>query len=122
MKQNGIQTQKISREWFDECFKRTYNVEFVFNTDVKEFRRKYKYGEGADKPILVIFWPEYFMSNMIDDFQKVLRNYNEVFDVFYFKDQQKANQYFETSKMPKEVPHLYIVDPKGLKAVKTQNG
>ena len=23
--------------------------------------------------------------------------------------------------MPKEVPHLYIVDPKGMKAVKTQN-
>ena len=24
--------------------------------------------------------------------------------------------------MPKEVPHLYIVDPKGIKGVKTRNG
>lgn len=86
MKQNGIFTEQISREWFDECFKRTYNVEFVFNTDMDEFRRKYKYGTDAEKPILVIFWPEYFMSNMISDFQQVLRNYNGVFDVFYIKD------------------------------------
>ena len=53
---------------FDDCFKRTYNVEFVFNTSIKDFRKKFKYGIDAEKPMLVIVWPEYFMSNMISDF------------------------------------------------------
>lgn len=41
----------------DKSFKRTYNVEFIFNTNMKEFRHKIKYGK-AEKPILLIVWPE----------------------------------------------------------------
>jgi len=47
---------------FDSCFKRSYNVEFIFNTDMKDFERKYKHGKGAQRPILFIMWPEMFMS------------------------------------------------------------
>lgn len=53
---------------FDSTFKRTYNVEFIFNTDMAEFRQKYKYGKGAEKPILFISWPEMFMSQYVSDF------------------------------------------------------
>ena len=47
---------------YDRCFKRTFNVEFLFNTDMKEFRQKVKFGINAEKPILLIIWPEMFMS------------------------------------------------------------
>jgi hypothetical protein len=53
---------------FDLSFKRTYNVEFIFNTDMAEFRQKYKYGKNAEKPILLIMWPEMMMKQYVPDF------------------------------------------------------
>ena len=79
---------------FDQTFKRTYNVEFTFNTDMAEFRQKYTYGKGAEKPILFIFWPEMFMSQYVSDFSSTLRNYNDMFDVYYCNDEDEANKYF----------------------------
>lgn len=31
-------TEDIAKAVFDKCFKRSYNVQFLFNTDMKEFK------------------------------------------------------------------------------------
>lgn len=112
---NGPAVEKA----FDQCFKRSYNVEFLFNTDIKNsFKNKYKHGINAEKPILFILWPEMFMSQFIGDFDQVLRNYNNMFDVYYCHKEEDARRFFNTKIMPKELPHLYIIDPKSKKEVK----
>ena len=95
-------------------------MEFVFNTDIKtSFKNKYKHGLNAEKPILFIYWQEMFMSQMIGQFVDVLRNYDNMFDVYYCKDEAEAKRFFNTKIMPKELPHLYIIDPKSKKEVKS---
>jgi len=54
---DDLLVEETAEKLFDQSFKRTYNVEFVFNTDIKKsFKQKYKYGINADKPILFIYW------------------------------------------------------------------
>ena len=89
---------------------------------MKEFRQKIKYGKNAEKPILFIVWPEMFMEQYFSEFQATLRNYNEMFDVYYCKDVDHANRYFHAKTMPKEIPQLYIIDPKAKKEIKTLEG
>lgn len=60
-----------------------------------------------------------FMSQFINEFDSVLRNYNDMFDVYYCKDEADAKRFFNTKVMPKEVPHLYIIDPKSKKEIKS---
>lgn len=43
-----------------------------------------------------------------------------MFDVYYCKDEKEANKYFNMKQMPKELPHMYIIDPKAKKYVKDQ--
>mgnify|MGYP006906977285 FL=1 len=59
-----------------------------------------KYGKKAEKPILFIYWPEMFMEQYFTEFQATLRNYNEMFDVYYCKDENEANKYFNIKTMP----------------------
>ena len=59
------------------------------------------------------------MSQFISDFDQVLRNYNNMFDVYYCKDESDAKKFFNTKVMPKELPHLYIIDPKSKKEIKS---
>ena len=89
---------------------------------MKEFKRAMKSNDKAERPILLIVWPEHFMSNMVSDFSRVLRNYNDVFDIYYCKDENKAAEFFDVKKMPKEVPHIYIIDPKSKKPIKSRLG
>lgn len=56
---------------------------------------------------------------MIGQFVDVLRNYDNMFDVYYCKDEAEAKRFFNTKIMPKELPHLYIIDPKSKKEVKS---
>ena len=49
-----------------------------------EMEQKMK--KGVDKPILFICWPEYLMSMYVSEFSKVIRNYENAFDVYYCKD------------------------------------
>ena len=44
---NGIFTQSFCSAMFDTCFKRSFNVEYIFNTDMKEFSSKYKHQKDA---------------------------------------------------------------------------
>jgi len=64
----NLLVEETARKLFVNSFKRTYNVEFIFNTDMKSFKQKYKHGINADKPILFIYWQELLMNQMIGDF------------------------------------------------------
>ncbi len=61
-------TEKLAKDVFDKCFKRTYNVQFLFNTDMKELKALIKGKKKADKPILLLIWPEMFMSQYAQEF------------------------------------------------------
>lgn len=110
-KSNGLYTEKFSKELFDSCFKRSFNVEYIFNTDMDEFRQKLKNGTDSKKPILFILWKEMFMSVYIQEFQKVLRDLDNLFEVYFCDDDQFAAQFFNTKMMPLELPHIYIIEP-----------
>ena len=43
-----------------------------------------------------------------------------MFDVYYCNDYNEANKYFNMKQMPKELPHMYIIDPKAKKEVKSK--
>lgn len=43
-----------------------------------------------------------------------------MFDVYYCKDESDARRFFNTKVMPKELPHLYIIDPKSKKEIKSK--
>lgn len=71
----GFQTEEFAEEVFDECFSRSYSVEFVLNPNLKEFKRKFLKGKGASKPMLFIYCPPLYMSRYIGEFKEVLKNY-----------------------------------------------
>jgi hypothetical protein len=63
-----------------------------------------KIKNGIEKPILFISWPEYLMSMYVSDFSKVIRNYENVFDVYYCEDMERARDLIDTKSLPKEYP------------------
>ena len=70
----------------------------------------------------MILWPEMFMSQYAQEFQQALRKYNDMFDVFYCRDDSKAKLYFNTKQMPRELPALYIIDPKSQVELRSKEG
>lgn len=74
---------------------------------MKEFKRKYR--KGSDKPILLIVWKEMFMSFNAQEFGIALRDFNQLFDVFYCSDEKEVKKYFH-SYLPMDFPHVYIID------------
>jgi len=38
-----------------------------------------------------------------------------MFEVYYCKEEEVAAKYFNVSMMPKELPHVYIIDPNAQK-------
>lgn len=119
---NGLFTPGFCKSIFDSCFKRTFNVEYMFNTDMKEFKQKYKYGKEADKPIIFILWNDRFMSHFADQFNIVLRDFTDSFDIYYCNDREEAKQYFNTEVMPEVFPHIYIIDPNVKVPITTKDG
>ena len=105
-----MHTREFNQEVYDRCFKRSYDVEFLFNTDIGELKRKIKTG-NMDRPVLVIIWPEMFMSQYSHEFQNALRDYNSMFEVYYVRRQEDVKDLFHTQIMPKELIHLYLLDP-----------
>jgi hypothetical protein len=119
---NGLINEKFATSIFDESFKRSFNVPFFFNTDMKEFGRKFKYGQNAEKPILFIYSPPMYMSRYVGEFKEVLKNYSEVFDIYYTDDEKKAKRFFYTKEFPEVIPYVAIIDPKKKKEVKVTSG
>ena len=62
----------------------TFNVEKFASTDVKELEKKLR--EGHERPIMLISWPDYLMKMYVSEFSKVIRNYENAFDVYYVSD------------------------------------
>ena len=91
----GLQTENFAIEIFDQCFTRTFNVEFAFNPNYKEFTKKIK-SPKQTRPILFIYSPPMYMSRYLPEFKDVLRNYTEVFDIYYTGDQKEASKIFYT--------------------------
>lgn len=58
-----------------------------------------------------------YMSRYIGEFKEVLRNYTEVFDIYYTGSLDEASQLFYTKEFPEIFPYVVIVDPKKRKAV-----
>ena len=114
----GLFTPSFCKEVFDQCFKRTFNVEYMFNTDMKEFKHKLE-SEDNDRLLMFILWNDTFMGMNAKQFHKVLRDFNELFEVYYCNDDKVASEFFNTDLMPAEIPMIYIVDTK--KRVKVLN-
>ena len=67
-------------------------MEFTFNPNFKDFRKKFKNSDGkAQKPLLFIYSPPLYMSRYVGEFKSVLQNYMEVFDIYYTGDQEQAS-------------------------------
>ena len=115
----GLQTEKFAAEIFDQCFTRSFNVEFGFNPNFKEFRRKMKHPAQNQKPLLFVYAPAMYMSRYVGEFKEVLKNYNEVFDIYYTPDESKAQQLFHTREFPEIFPYVVIIDPKKRKSLKS---
>jgi hypothetical protein len=116
----GIQTEQFAIDIFDQCFQRTFNVEFIFNPNFEDFRRKFKDPERkATKPLLFIYSPPLYMSRYVGEFKAVLQQYNEVFDIYYTGDQAQASEIFYTKEFPEIFPYVVIVDPKKRKSLKS---
>ncbi|CDW85809.1 UNKNOWN [Stylonychia lemnae] len=117
----GFQTEKFAIQNFDQYFTRTFTVEFVFNPNFSEFKRKFKTGT-SQKPMIFIYSPAMYMSRYIGEFKQVLQNYTEVFDVYYTEDHNEAQQLFYTKEFPDIFPYVAIVDTKKKKGLKSSAG
>jgi len=62
------------------------------------------------------------MSRYIGEFKDVLKNYQEVFDVYYTDDQKQASEVFYTKEFPDIFPYVAIIDPKKKKSLKSEAG
>jgi hypothetical protein len=57
------------------------------NPNFQEFKKKFKNGTGT-RPLLFIYSPPLYMSRYVGEFKEVLRNYTDVFDVYYTDDKK----------------------------------
>ena len=48
------------------------------------------------------------MTMYVDEFSNVIRNYNEVFEVYYCNDLEICKKFVDTKQMPKEYPIISI--------------
>lgn len=62
------------------------------------------------------------MARYVSEFKAVLKDYLEVFDIYYTDDQKKASRYFYTKEFPDIIPYVVIIDPKKKKAIKSSKG
>lgn len=72
--------------------------------------------------MLFIYSPSLYMSRYIGEFKEVLKNYSDVFDVYYTDNKKEASQVFYTSEFPDVFPYVAIIDPKKKKALKSGAG
>lgn len=64
------------------------------------------------------------MSRYVNEFTAVLKQHQEVFDVYYCNDEQQAKEYFYLHEFPDVIPFVTIIDPKrrvGLKSPRIKN-
>lgn len=62
------------------------------------------------------------MSRYVGDFSAVLKNYTEVFDIYYTGDEHEAKRFFYTREFPEIIPYVVIIDTQKKKALKSEAG
>ena len=113
--QKALITSKLANAHFDQVFERIQSdVQFNLNPNMRKFRRILK-TEGNDsdqKPVIFVYSPQLYMSRYVHEFTAVLKQYQEVFDVYYCNDEQTAKEYFYLHEFPDVIPFVTIIDPK----------
>ncbi len=61
---------------------------------------------------MFVYSPHLYMSRYVGDFKEVLKNYGEVFDIYYTGDEKKAKRMFYTKEFPDIIPYVVIIDTK----------
>lgn len=51
------------------------------------------------------------MSRYVGDFIEGLKEYQDVFDIYYCDNESKANRFFYTKDFPEALPYVAILDP-----------
>jgi hypothetical protein len=62
------------------------------------------------------------MSRYVGEFKEVLKNYKEVFDIYYTGNEKRASKFFYTREFPEIIPYVVIIDTKKRKALKSEDG
>lgn len=62
------------------------------------------------------------MSRYVQDFKEVLKDYQEVFDIYYCDDEDTANRFFYTKEFPDIIPYVVLIDPKKIEPLKGEAG
>lgn len=78
---------------------------------MRQFRRKYKGAKKSEKPMLFVYSPALYMSRYVNDFTGVLRQHQEVFDIYYCNDQSVAKEFFYLKEFPEIIPFVVLIDP-----------
>lgn len=98
---------------FDNCFHRSYNVEFILNTDVK---RSMKELEAKPKPIVFVYFSEMFMKmqqgSVIGELKNIVRAFDDKFEFLFTNNPKVASKYFYMKSEPDIFPFVIIIDPK----------
>lgn len=63
-----------------------------------------------------------YMSRYVGEFKDVLKDYTEVFDIYYTNDPKKASRFFYIKEFPDIIPYVAIIDTSKKKAVTSQDG
>ena len=121
--QGQLVTADFSNANFKKVFDRTENnVNFSFNPNIKTFRRMFRQDltkEEAD-PIIFIYQPTMWMDRQAQDYQSVLKDYQEQFNFFYCADKEVVKEYFFFKDAPDVIPFVALIDPKKREPLKKQ--
>ena len=62
------------------------------------------------------------MSRFSGELSKVLKEYNDTFEVYYCNDYEFASLFFNTTQLPQMVPNFYIVEPSNRVKIEKRDG
>uniref|UniRef100_A0A7S3CI13 Uncharacterized protein n=1 Tax=Strombidium rassoulzadegani TaxID=1082188 RepID=A0A7S3CI13_9SPIT len=104
----GIWTSSASSTYFDDAFKMPANpsVEFIARSDVKELKKKYKYGLNFKRPILLLTCPQAQIEHHYQGVKDTLKKHADMFDIYFIP-------YEKNDVLKREIDYLeaFIIDP-----------
>ena len=59
---------------------------------------------------MFIYCPHMYMAKYMGDFKDVLKNYSEMFEIYYSGDEKKTSELFYTKDFPDLFPFMVIID------------
>ena len=62
-------TEEFVDRNFDKMFQSSYSVQWTFNPNMRQFKKKISGKKRADKPIILVYCMEELMSNISDSFK-----------------------------------------------------